>query len=198
MSRATASLGIRVRGGGATRLGGGGRASLAPALPAASTCTASFASSVILCSCVVSTLARPPNTLTPVAPASFTSMSPNELESAVVLAVGVTISVACSPTEKLMCPVWTRHAAVEDSAVPPMWTTLAGRTRTTFPESNAISAAPEASVCTTSPTLRRSASRACAQVSCATGLRFTGPSSAVSRATSSPSRGVGWWTKKYQ
>ena len=137
---------------GATRVGGGGRSSLAPALPAASTCTAWFSVRVIFWPWVVSTSAWPRKILTPVSPASVTSMFPEAFWSAVVRTVGVTISVVSSPTEKFTRPDCTRQAAVEDSAEPPMYTTLSGRTLTTLPELNEIWAPARVSVCTTSPT----------------------------------------------
>jgi hypothetical protein len=47
-------------------------------------------------------------------------MCPLAFSSAVVFSVGVTISVASLPTEKLTRPDWTRQAAVDASAEPPM------------------------------------------------------------------------------
>ena len=114
------AIGRRDLGAGAISVGGGGSSTMAPARPAASTCTAWFCESVIFWPCVVSSSAWPWKILTPVWPPSPTSMLPVAFSSAVVRTVGVTISVASPATEKLTRPDCTRQAAVEASADPPM------------------------------------------------------------------------------
>jgi hypothetical protein len=125
-------------------------------------------------------------------------MLPVAFSSAVVRTVGVTISVASPATEKLTRPDWTRQAAVEASADPPMYTTLSERTLTTLPELKEISAPARVSVCTTSPTCSCSARRTSVQASFAFGLTLTLPSTPVSRAICWPGLGTGLRTKKYQ
>ena len=75
---------------------------------------------MILWPCVVSTSAWPRKILTPVSPRLADVDVAGAFWSAVVLRVGVTISVASSPAEKLTRPDCTRQAAVEASAEPPM------------------------------------------------------------------------------
>jgi hypothetical protein len=75
---------------------------------------------------------------------------------------------------------------------------LSGRTRTVLPALNEISAAETGSVCTTSPTCRRSDSAASFQISCSLGFTRTAPTTAVIRATCSPGSGMCWRTNKYQ
>ena len=136
--------------------------------------------------------------MTPVSPPSVTSMFPEAFCRAVVRTVGVTISVVSSPTEKFTRPDWTRQAAVEDSAEPPMYTTLSGRTLTTLPELKEIWAPARVSVCTTSPTCSWSDRRALSHASLAFPFTLTLPSTPVSRAICWPGLGTGLRTKKYQ
>ena len=77
-----------------------------------------------------------------------------------------------------------------------MSTTLSGRTLTTFPVKNAISAPDRWSVCTTSPVLSGRDGSPFVQASAPAALTRTLPSMPVKRATGPGPAGRGGFTKK--